>query len=66
MGGTSAQHEISRKRESEITKLRKDLELANVQFESAEASLRKRHTEALNDLQDQLDYMSKQRSRLVL
>ena len=55
--------ELLKKREMEISKLRKDLELANAQFEAAEASLRKRHTEAINDLSDQVDYLTKQKNR---
>nr|KAG5688419.1 hypothetical protein BaRGS_001201 [Batillaria attramentaria] len=55
---TSAQIELNKKRESEITKLRRDLELANAQFEATESSLRKRHQESVNDLSDQIDYLS--------
>ena len=55
--------DINRKRESEITKLRKDLELANAQFETSESSMRKRHQDALNDLADQLDFMGKAKAR---
>jgi hypothetical protein len=59
------QIELNKKRESEINKLRKDLELANAAFEAQEASLRKRHTEAVNDLSDQVDYLTKTKSRSV-
>ena len=57
--------EINRKKDTEIAKLRKDLELLTVQYESQEASLRKKHTEALNDLSDQVDYLSKNKHRYV-
>lgn len=48
-----------------MVKLRKDLELANASYESTEASMRKRHQDALNDLADQLEYMTKSKGRLV-
>lgn len=43
--------------------MKKELELINVQHESAEASLKKRHQEILNDLQDQLEKASKTKSK---
>lgn len=59
------QQEMSKKREYEVNKLRKDLELANAQFESSEHSLRKRHTETVNDLSEQLEYVNKSKNRYV-
>jgi len=62
--GLTAQHiEIARRREADLAKVKKDLELMTVQYESLEASLRKRHQEALRDLQDQLDYSNKSRAK---
>ena len=46
-----------------MSKLRKDLELVTTQFETQEVSLRKRHQEALNDLADQLEHMTKNKVR---
>jgi len=46
-------------------KLRKDIELLTVQHESAEASLRKRHQEAINELTDQIEQLSKHRNKCV-
>jgi hypothetical protein len=57
------QSEITRRREQELIKVKKDLELFTVQQESSEASLRKRHQEQLNDLTDQLDQSNKQRAK---
>ena len=57
------QMEINRKKDAEISKVRKDLELLTVQYESQEASLRKKHIEAVNDLSDQVDYLSKNKNR---
>merc|ERR1712055_1052255 len=54
--GLSSSHvEISKKRESEVNKLRKDVELITVQHESTEHSLRKRYQETINDLSEQVD-----------
>ena len=45
--------------------MKKDFELMAVQHETSEASLRKRHQEALNELTDQLEQTSKQRAKSV-
>ena len=60
------QGEATRRREQELVKLRKDIELLSVQHESSEASLRKRHQEALNELTDQLEQSNKQRAKSVV
>ena len=60
-----AQGEATRRREQELVKLRKDIELLTVQHESSEASLRKRHQEAINELNDQLESLSKNRNKSV-
>lgn len=62
-GLQSAQSEINRKREQEVSKLRKDFELLTVQHESQEASLRKRHQDVVNDLSDQLEQLGRARSK---
>ena len=45
--------------------MKKDFELMAVQHETSEASLRKRHQEAVNDLSDQLDQTNKHRAKSV-
>jgi len=45
--------------------MKKDFELLSVQHETSEASLRKRHQEALNELTDQLEQSNKQRAKSV-
>jgi len=59
------QGEATRRREQELVKLRKDIELLSVQHESSEASLRKRHQEAINELTDQIEQLSKHRNKSV-
>ena len=57
------QHEINRKRESELIKYKKDYDLLVVQYESAESSMRKKHTDAVNELNEQLDFLSKNKNK---
>lgn len=45
--------------------MRKEIELLTIQFESQEASLRKKYTEQTNDLSDQIDYLSKTKTRFA-
>lgn len=52
-----------RKKDAENQKLRKDIELLTIQYEGQEASMRKKHQEALNDLSDQVDYLQKTKNR---
>ena len=60
---TFRQMEVNRKKDAELAKLRKDIELLTIQFEGQEASMRKKNQEALNDLNDQVDYLSKTKHR---
>merc|ERR1712223_1032822 len=46
-GATHAQVELNKKRESEVQKLRKDLEEANIQHESTLIGLKKKHQDAV-------------------
>lgn len=52
-----------KKKDAENQKLRKDIELLTIQYESQEGSMRKKHNEAMNDLSDQLDYLQKNKNR---
>ncbi|CAF1187579.1 unnamed protein product [Rotaria sp. Silwood1] len=47
-GATSTQVEMNKKRETELAKLRRDLEEANLQHEATTAQLRKKHQDAVN------------------
>nr|XP_053645271.1 myosin heavy chain, muscle-like [Cherax quadricarinatus] len=62
-GATAAQIELNKKRESELVKLRRDLEEVNVQHESALNLLRKKHNDAVNELSEQIDYLNKMKAR---
>jgi len=57
------QAETARRREQDIQKVKKEMELLNVQYESNEQSLKKRHQEQLNEVNDQLERANKQKSK---
>ncbi|VDN05641.1 unnamed protein product [Thelazia callipaeda] len=63
-GATAAQIEINKKREAELAKLRRDIEEANLSHEGQIVSLRKKHTDAVAELTDQLDQIQKQKQKL--
>ncbi|XP_052279073.1 paramyosin-like isoform X2 [Dreissena polymorpha] len=63
-GSSSVHADLIRKKDAEVNKLRKDIELLTIQYEGQEASMRKKHQEALNDLSDQVDYLSKNKNRV--
>ena len=56
---TQAQHEIRAQRESELAALKKSLEDERSEHESSIASLRQKHSRAVEDLNDQIDNMKK-------
>lgn len=47
-------------------KLRRDLEEQAMQHESVASSLRKKHQDAVNELSDQLDQITKQKQKYVI
>nr|XP_026492088.1 myosin heavy chain, muscle isoform X35 [Vanessa tameamea] len=62
-GATSAQIELNKKREAELSKLRRDLEEANIQHESTLANLRKKHNDAVAEMGEQLDQLNKLKAK---
>ena len=52
-----------RKREQDLQKVKKEMELLSVQHESNEQTLKKRHQEQLNEISDQLERANKQKSK---
>jgi myosin heavy chain 6/7 len=64
-GATSAQIELNKKRESELIKLRKDLEECSIQQEATIASLKKKHQDAVAEMTEQIDQLSKMKARSV-
>ena len=54
---------MCRKRDAEIMKLKKDLEMIIAQSESNEQILRKRNQDALADLSEQVDFLTRNKSK---
>merc|ERR1712240_915798 len=52
-GATTAQIELNKKREAEVTKLRRDLEEAHIQQEATLVSLKKKHQDAICEMTEQ-------------
>lgn len=53
-GATAAQIEVNKKREAELSKLRRDLEENNLNHETQLGALRKKHSDAVAELSDQV------------
>lgn len=62
--GAEGQFEINKKRDTELTKLRKLLEDVHMESEETTQMLRKKHQESVADFQDQIDVLTKQRQRI--
>merc|ERR1711884_754105 len=63
-GATHAQVEPNKKRENEIGKLRKDLEEANIQHETTLIGLKKKHQDAVSEMSEQIDTLSKMKAKI--
>merc|ERR1719323_516489 len=63
-GATHAQVELNKKRENEIGKLRKDLEEANIQHETTLIGLKKKHGDAVAEMSEQIDTLSKMKAKI--
>merc|ERR1712012_213780 len=63
-GATNAQVELNKKRESELNKLRKDLEEANIQHESLLSGLKKKQQDAIQEMNDQIDQLMKMKAKI--
>jgi len=62
-GLSSAQSEISRRREQEIQKIKKDFELFVIEHETSEAAQRKRYQDTINELTDQLEHLNRNKAK---
>merc|ERR1719210_1451443 len=61
---TSAQIELNKKRESEIQKMRKDVEENNIHHEAILLSLRKKHQDSIAEMSEQIDQLGKLKARI--
>jgi myosin heavy chain 6/7 len=62
-GATSSQIEMNKRREAEMSKLRRDLEESNIQHEQSLSNLRKKHNDSVAELSEQVDQLSKTKAR---
>merc|ERR1719410_887021 len=63
-GATSAQIELNKKREAEGTKLRRDLEEAKIQQEATIVGLKKKHQDAIAEMQEQVEQLNKIKAKI--
>ena len=63
-GATSAQIELNKKREAEVTKLRRDLEEAQIQQEATLVSLKKKHQDAIAEMTEQIEQLNKMKTKV--
>merc|ERR1719150_1929104 len=63
-GATSAQIELNKKREAEVTKLRRDLEEAKIQQEATIVGLKKKHQDAIAEMQEQVEQLNKIKAKI--
>eukprot|EP00095_Tigriopus_kingsejongensis_P006362 maker-scaffold42_size484952-snap-gene-2.10 protein:Tk06362 transcript:maker-scaffold42_size484952-snap-gene-2.10-mRNA-1 annotation:"myosin heavy chain isoform 3" len=60
---TSTQIELNKKRESELYKLKADLEESNIAHEGTLAALRQKHNNTMSELGEQIDSINKMKSK---
>ena len=63
-GATAAQVELNKKRESEVSKLRKDLEQSNIQHEATLVSLKKKQSDSIAEMTEQMDQLGKMKAKV--
>jgi len=63
-GATVAQVELNKKRESEIIKLRKDVEEANIASESVLTNLKRKQGDSVLEMQEQTDALQKMKAKI--
>jgi len=63
-GATHAQIELNKKRESEVNKLRKDIEEVNIQQESVLSNLKRKHQDAIQEMTEQIEQLQKMKSKI--
>ncbi|KAL0978177.1 hypothetical protein UPYG_G00167070 [Umbra pygmaea] len=63
-GATSVQIEMSKKREAEFQKLRRDLEESTLQHEATAAALRKKQADTVAELGEQIDNLQRVKQKL--
>merc|ERR1712123_31531 len=63
-GATVAQVELNKKRESEIVKLRKDVEETNISSESVLSNMKRKQGDAVLEMSEQVDALQKMKAKI--
>merc|ERR1740128_1088299 len=63
-GTTAAQIELNKKREQEVSKMRKDLEEANIQRDATITSLKRKQQDAIAEMSEQIDQLGKMKTKI--
>merc|ERR1712106_1039338 len=63
-GATVAQVELNKRRESEIVKLRKDVEEANISSESVLSNMKRKQGDAVLEMTEQIDALQKMKAKI--
>ena len=64
-GHKEAQIALNRKREEEISVIRKEMETQSADHERVVAEMKKKHTAAIQELEERADQLQKAKSKLV-
>merc|ERR1719175_568691 len=64
-GATAAQVELNKKRETEVAKLRKDLEECHIQHEATLASLKKKQSDSIAEMSEQCEQLNKMKAKVT-
>ena len=56
---------MNKKREAEMSKLKRDLEEQQMNYESQLLTMKKKNQDAINELSDQIDILTKTKSKYV-
>ena len=64
-GATASQIELNKKRETEVIKMRKDVEECLIQNEATIGNLKKRHQDATSEISDQVEQLTQIKSKYI-
>jgi len=63
-GVTAVQLQLTRKHDTEVSKLRKEIDESNTEHELLAQSLRRKHQDAVGEMGDQIDHLTKIKAKL--
>ncbi|XP_072044348.1 myosin-16-like [Amphiura filiformis] len=63
-GATNVQIELNKRREAEVTKLKRELEDTHMQSEATSAALRKKHQDAVSELTENCEALNRTKSKI--